>query len=122
MCRYAKNDGCPLEKALYSLKKEQGGTNGLMRHTASNKAGQGRIRFQRQLPLAARKTVANAAALAVCLDIRPLCFCSSQASLNHFARTLFEMGQTVPANERIDPWSYLPGRTAITNAVKDISS
>ena len=31
------------------------------------------------------------------------------------------MGQSVPENETINPRSYLPGRTAVTNAVKDLS-
>ena len=38
-----------------------------------------------------------------------------------FAKTIFEMGQTVPENEKIDPSSYLPGRIAVANAVKEIS-
>ena len=32
------------------------------------------------------------------------------------------MGQSVPANESIDPSGYLPGRTAVTNAFRDISN
>ena len=31
------------------------------------------------------------------------------------------MGQSVTENEKIDPKSYMPGRTAIINAVKDLS-
>ena len=38
-----------------------------------------------------------------------------------FAQSIFEMGQSVPANESIDPSGYLPGRTAVTIAVGDIS-
>ncbi len=31
------------------------------------------------------------------------------------------MWQTVPANEKIDPKSYLPGRNAANNTVEEIS-
>ena len=76
--------------------------------------------FQRQLPLAARNRVANAAALAVVVDIQPLSFCDGHARMRSFAKTIFELGQKVPANELIDPKSYLPGRTAVTTAVKEL--
>ena len=42
--------------------------------------------------------------------------------MHHFAQTIFEMGQSVPENGTIDPKSYIPGRTAISNAVKGLSS
>ena len=31
------------------------------------------------------------------------------------------MGQSVPANVKIDPKSFIPGQSAIINAVKDLS-
>ncbi len=65
LCRYAKNGGCLLEKAQLSLKTEQGGSNRLELHTANYNAGEWNVRLQGQLPLAARKMVANAAAYAV---------------------------------------------------------
>ncbi len=40
--------------------------------------------------------------------------------MRHFAQPIFEMGQS-SVNEKIDPKSYLPGRDAVTNAVKDLS-
>ena len=42
--------------------------------------------------------------------------------MQHFAQTVFELGQTVPENEAIDPKSYCPGKTAVTNAMKEIST
>ena len=36
--------------------------------------------------------------------------------MKHFAQITFEMGKTVPENEKIDPKSYWPGRIALTSA------
>ena len=41
--------------------------------------------------------------------------------MRQFAKNIFEMCQTVPENEKIAPRSYLPGRTAATSPVKEIS-
>ena len=65
--------------------------------------------------------VAQAAELAVCLGIRPLGFCDGSVEMKNFAQTIFEMTQTVPANKKIDPKSYLPGRNAVTSAVRETS-
>ena len=75
----------------------------------------------RHFPLAARSKVPQAAAIAGNLHVRPSFFCDSQSGMHHFAQTIFEMGQSVPENEIIDLKSYLPGRTAVTNAVNDLS-
>ena len=58
------------------------------------------MRFQSQLPTASRTKVAQAAAMAVCLDIRPLSFYYRHQGMRHFANTMFEMGKTVPENEK----------------------
>ncbi len=42
--------------------------------------------------------------------------------MRHFAQTIFETGQSAPANEKIYPKSYLPGRYAVTSAVREISN
>ena len=39
--------------------------------------------------------------------------------MRQIAQTVFEMGQTVHARERIDLVSHLPKRNAVTNAVRD---
>ena len=78
--------------------------------------------FQRQLPLAAKSKIVHAAVYAVSLDIRPLSFCDGHEVTRMFAKSIFEMGQSIFANESIDPSGYLPGRTAVTNAVHDISN
>ena len=39
-----------------------------------------------------------------------------------FAKTIFEIGQTIPANQKIEIKSNLPGRNAVTSAVHDISN
>ena len=41
--------------------------------------------------------------------------------MRYLVRTIFEMGQSVPENKTFDSKSYLPGRTAVTKAVKDLS-
>ena len=122
MFRYALNGGRPLEKSLYSFKTIQGGTSRLERHIKSRRSGSATLNFQRNLPRAARGKVATAAALAVCLDLRPLSFCDGHTGLRHFAKSIFELGQTVSENEKIDPKSYLLGRTDVTSAVKDLSN
>ena len=86
---YAKNGGCPSEKALNSFQKVHGGTSRLEQHTNGHKWGTATVRFKRQLLLAARSKVAQAAALAICLDVRPLPFCDGQSEMLHFAQTIF---------------------------------
>ena len=121
VCRYAKNGDCPLDRAIQIFKTVQGGTPRLERHTKSHRNGSTAVCFQRQLPISAKKKVALAAALAVCVDVRPLSFCDGHPEMKDFAQSIFEMGQSVPENEKIDPKSYLPGRTAVTSAVKELS-
>ncbi len=38
-----------------------------------------------------------------------------------FARTLSKLGQTVPFYEKVDPKSYLPGKSAVSKAVKEMA-
>ena len=96
ICRYAKNGGCPLYRAIQSFKTIQVGTSRLERHTKSHRNGSNAICFQRQLPVSAKKKVALAAALALYVDVRPLSFCDGHPGMKHFAQSIFEMGQTVP--------------------------
>ena len=58
------------------------------------------MRFQCQLPTAARKKAAQSVAMAVCLDIRPLRSEEGNQGMHHFAKTIFEMGHTVAENEK----------------------
>ena len=116
----SQNGNCPSEKVLYSFKTDQGGTSRQERNTHSHKQRTTTVRFQRQLLLVARSKVAQAAALAVCLDVRPLSFCDDKSGMHHLAHSVFEMGQYELENETIDPKSDLPGRTAVTNALKDL--
>ena len=74
------------------------------------------------MPDAARGKVATAAELAICLDLRSFSFFDGHPDLRHLAKSIFELGRTVPENELIDPKSYLPGRTAVKPAVKDFTS
>ena len=121
VCRNTKNGGSCSERALLTFKTIQGRTSRLERDTASHKNGTGTLRFQPQLPIAARMKVVQAAAMAVCLGIHSLPFCDRNQGMHHFAKAIFEMGQTVPENEKIDMRSYLSGRTAVTRSVKKIS-
>ena len=100
----------------------QGGTFRLERKTATHKTTNTMFGFQRQLSLADKSKIAHAAAYAVLLDIRPAPFCDGNEGMRMFAKSIFEMGQSVPANESIYPSGYLPGRTAVTYAVRDISN
>ena len=121
VCRYAKNGRCPVEKALQCFKTVQGGTSRLKRHTLAHKNNSGILRSQRQLPGSAKSKIAEAAAYAVSLDNRPLTFCDGHAGMRIFAKSIFEMGQTIPANEEIDAKSYLPRKVAVTKAIQEIS-
>ncbi len=48
-------------------------------------------------------------------------FYDVHAGTRYFAKTIFELRQTVPTNEKIDSVSYLPGRTAVTSALKELT-
>ena len=122
VCGYLKNGGCLLGKGLHPFEIEQGGTSRLERHTVTHCKGSCIVPFQRQLSSAARTKLAHSAVLVACLDIRPLLFCDNNVGMRCFAQTIFELGQTVPVNERIDLRPYYPERTAVSKAVKDISS
>ena len=110
----------PAGKSLSCFKSMQGGTSRLERYTASHRNHSVIVRFQRTLPAGAKLEIARPADLAAALDIRPLSFRDGHAGIRYFAQAIFEMGHTVPESERIDPKSYLPGRTAVTNAVRDL--
>ncbi len=84
-CRYAMHGGCPLKKVLHCFKTVQGGTWRLELHTSSQKATDGTVRFQHQLPDAALSEVASAAASAASLGGRPLSFCDGQVGMRQFA-------------------------------------
>ena len=71
--------GCSLEKSLHSFKTIQGGKLRLGRHKKSQSSGSATLNFQRNLPVAARGKKGTAAALAVCLDLRPSTFCNGHS-------------------------------------------
>ena len=65
--------------------------------------------------------ISEAAALAVCLEIGPPSFCEGHTGIRKFAQTIFEMGQPVPAKEKINPKSHMSERAVIRNAIKNLS-
>ena len=69
----------------------------------------------------AKTKVAHAAAHAVELDIRPLSFCDGNPGMRQFEKAIFKLGQNVPVIERKYLKCYLPGRTAVSSAVGEIS-
>ena len=56
----------------------------------SSKGGTTTVRFRRQLPLASLSKLAQAAALAPCLDVRPLAFCDDRSGVHYVAHNIFE--------------------------------
>ena len=107
---------------MFSFRTVQGGTNKLERHFRQHTQNRSNANcFVRTFPRAARQTVERAAALAVALDVRALPFCDVHLVVSKFAQKLFELGQTVPVNEKLDPASHLPGKTAAHNAVQEIA-
>ena len=118
VCQYAKTGGRSLQKALHSFRTMQGETSLLERYTATHERTNTILRFQRQLSLAAMSKIAHPVACTVSLDIQSLLFCESQDGIRMFVKSIFEMGQSVPENENIDPSGYLPGPIAVRNAVR----
>ena len=97
-------------------------TNRLERHAAILETTNTILRFHRQLSLAGKSRIAHPAAHPVSLDIRPLPFCDAHDGMQNFPKSIFKLSQSVPANEKNDTSDYLPGRTAVTNAIRDISN
>ena len=91
--RYVKNDGCPLDRATQIFKTAQSGPSRLESHTKSQKSGSNAVSFLLQLPVSAIEKVALAAALAVCVDVRPFSFCDFFPGTELFAQSTFEMGK-----------------------------
>ena len=50
----------------------------------------------------------------------PLTFRDGFLVMPNFAQTLFELGQIVPINEKVDPASHLPGKTIVPSSVFEI--
>ena len=75
--------------------------------------------FHRQQPVSAKKKVSLDAEFAVCVDVHPFSVCYGHPGMKQFAQSIFEIGQTVPNNEKIDPKRYLSGRTAVKSAVRN---
>ena len=93
---------------MLSFDTLQGGTSRLECYTKTNENEPSEMQFYRQLPLAARTKVARADKIAGALDTRPLSLCDGHAVMRELAKIVFEMGQTIPEHEKIDPKSYLP--------------
>ena len=111
-----------MEKSVFSFRTVQVGTNKLKHHIRQHTQNRSNANcFVRTLRRTAKQTVARAVVLAFALDVRPLSFCDGYLGISNFAQTLFEFGQTVPVNGKVDPASYLPGKTAAHSAVQEIS-
>ena len=121
LCRHSENGKCEVEKSLDQSRTGKGGTTKLERHTKAHKSSSSTVRFLTSLPVHSKTKVAHAAALVVALDIRPLSFCDKHPGMRQFSNTIFELGQTIPVSERINPKCYLPGQTAVTSVVGEIS-
>ena len=74
---------------------------------------------ERSLPAEEKSEITRAAAVTAALDMRPLSVCDGHACMRYFVHGIFKMGQSVLESEKIDPKSYLRGRTAVKNAVRD---
>ena len=85
-----------MERAIFSkqYKKEIQRSQNILQATKST----GTLRFQCQLPTAARAKVGQAVAMAQCLDIRPSLSENGNQWMHHFGKTVFEMDQTVAEN------------------------
>ena len=121
-CRYLMNGGCQSDNSIFSFSIIQSGTSKLYRHTRLHSQTRATSScFVRTLPLATEQTIAKSTVYAVALDLRPLSFCDGHPGMIKFAKALFELGQTVPVQEDVEPMSYSPGQTAVTTAVKELA-
>lgn len=59
--------------------------------------------------------------LSIRFDLGSLSFCDDHSDVKHLAESIFELGEMAPANECIDPKSYLSGWTAVASALGEVS-
>lgn len=123
MCPYVRNGFCPISKGLFEIDTKKGGTNRFGRHITEHEKGSGKeTRLVQELPSKCRQEIADAAALAVVLDVRPLGFAENKSGMEAYAGAVFRAGQSVPNGVVISSKSYLPSRTAVNSSVSRLAN
>lgn len=118
VCPYVSTGFCGLAKGLFQINTRQGGTNRFGRHVNEHERGfANQNTMDQDLSHGCKKDIADAAALAVVLDLRPLSFAENREGMTSFARSVFLAGQSVPVGVSINPQSYLPSRTAVKSSL-----
>ncbi len=64
-----------------------------------------------------RRLIADATAMAVIMDLRPLGFAEEHEGIGNHAKDIFKAGQSVPDGVKIQRSSYDPSRTAVDSSL-----
>lgn len=121
VCPYVLNGYCNAGKGILEIDTKKGGTNRFGKHMDTHTKAEGIQLTQRPLNERCRTAVADAAALAVVLDLRPLGFAACHEGIGKYAEAVFKAGQSVPFGANISTNSYIPSRTAVTNALSRLA-
>ncbi len=123
ICSFVQNGICPVSKGLLQVNKNMGGTNKFFRHIQTHVEPQSdRIEQHTTLSLPYKNNIAKNAVPAVALDLRPLSFTENQDGMACLLRSVFEAGQSILLSACVDKESYIPSRTAIRGAMKEMAS
>jgi len=121
VCPFVLNGYCEVSKGLLEIDTKKGGTNKFGKHINDHKKANGECLIERPLQEKCRASIADAAALAVVLDLRPLGFAENHDGIAKYAEAVFKAGQTVPFGANISTNSYVPSRTAVKNALERLA-
>ena len=114
VCPYVLNGFCAIEKGILKLNPGSGGTNKFGRHIEDHdRVRRDAVQFPRALDMPCREEIADAAAKAVVLDLRPLSF-TEGAGMAKYAEAIFRAGQSIPAGVSVTSTSYVPSRKLVT--------
>ncbi len=108
------------ERVFFMFNPSSGGTGRLTRHERRHSSAAVRTaHFSKSPPSTSMSFIANAAAYAVSLDLRPISFADGQNWMKLFLEAIFRTGQTVPIADTIDPKCFMPCAKTMRKAIAD---
>jgi len=124
LCKYAAVGQCKLENGLQPFDTAKGGTAALKRHTdqhlsASKKAAD---QLPVKLGLGEKRTVSEAAGLAVVRGLLPLSFADGKLGMTAFARAFFELGRSSLPGVVVDFDDLIPSRRSVRESIQRMAS
>ncbi len=121
VCPYVVNGCCPIGEVICEINSKKGITNKFGRHIAEHESKSSATEsIERNLNVKCQKSVDQAAAKAVIMDLRPLGFTDKFEGMTAFGEAVFRAGQSTPLGVNVCPSSYLPSRTAVKKALSEI--